>query len=224
MTAKEIDHCIEQCLKSSGKDLGRHPLGRYASYDYCFNYFQGYRDAGRTKEIASRANLEASCLQLGFYLASWGMLRASSHLLQRSARYYEPVIRLIANADPRFWTIDADSYAKENIQLLVRFSEQLRGVFDSPVTDTLVTKIMLGVFGNVPAFDRYFCAGMKMHTFSAKNLGRLAVFYTEHKTVIDRHHRQLKTLDFDTGRNSARHFTRAKIIDMIGIIVGGIVV
>ena len=26
------------------KDEGHHPLARYASFDYCFNYFQGFKD------------------------------------------------------------------------------------------------------------------------------------------------------------------------------------
>jgi hypothetical protein len=39
-----------------------------------------------------RRNLHMFCLQLGFYLASWGMLRGSSTLLCKSTRHYEPVI------------------------------------------------------------------------------------------------------------------------------------
>lgn len=36
--------------------------------------------------------MEVSCLHLGFYLASWGMLRGSSDLLQRSARHLVPLM------------------------------------------------------------------------------------------------------------------------------------
>lgn len=56
----------------------RKPELRYASYDYCFNYFQSFYNNGTVVELASEANLQMSCLQLGFYLASWGMLRGSS--------------------------------------------------------------------------------------------------------------------------------------------------
>lgn len=40
-------------------------------------------------------NIQLSCLYLGFYLASWGMLRASSVLLQRSVKHDVPVIDMI---------------------------------------------------------------------------------------------------------------------------------
>ena len=61
---------------------GRKATDRYSSFDYCFNYFQKYREEGAIAKISSASNLELSCLQLCFYLASWGMLRASSVLLQ----------------------------------------------------------------------------------------------------------------------------------------------
>ena len=51
---------------------------RDASYDFCFLYFQTHRG------ILGGKNLECSCMHLWSYLASWGMLRGSSELLQRS--------------------------------------------------------------------------------------------------------------------------------------------
>ena len=42
------------------------PNDRYTSFDYCYNYFKTTKDL--TKDF------EKSCLMLGFYLASWGML------------------------------------------------------------------------------------------------------------------------------------------------------
>jgi hypothetical protein len=64
---------------------------RYASFDYCYNYFYSFYSAGKINSIADENNIEMSCLQLGFYLASWGMLRASSIRLQRSINYYSPL-------------------------------------------------------------------------------------------------------------------------------------
>src|ERR1700730_13232190 len=70
---------------------GRKPNERYASFDYCFNYFQSFREAGDVPALVSPANVQLSCVQLGFYLASWGMLRGSAELLQKSARSLIPV-------------------------------------------------------------------------------------------------------------------------------------
>ncbi len=63
----------------------RSPEGRYASFDYCFNYFQDARERDELHGLADGNGLLLSCLQLGFYLASWGMMRGSSRLLQKSA-------------------------------------------------------------------------------------------------------------------------------------------
>lgn len=50
----------------------RQPTARYASFDYCFNYFQFHREQGRLEDLLEGEALQLSCLHLGFYLASWG--------------------------------------------------------------------------------------------------------------------------------------------------------
>jgi hypothetical protein len=44
----------------------RAPGARYASFDYCFNYFQDAHEAGETARLADEDRLLLSCLQLGF--------------------------------------------------------------------------------------------------------------------------------------------------------------
>src|ERR1700733_4094512 len=78
----------------------REPTARYASFDYCYNYFQMYREQADVSAVAATANIELSCLHLGFYLASWGMLRGSTDLLKRSIKHLEPVVAAIAEAPP----------------------------------------------------------------------------------------------------------------------------
>lgn len=58
----------------------REPRARYTSFDYCFNYFQSHREQGKLPDLLRGEALQLSCLHLGFYLASWGMLRGSSEL------------------------------------------------------------------------------------------------------------------------------------------------
>ena len=82
-----LDENIAKYLDGATGSGGRKPDARYASFDYCFNYFQAFREAGNVGAIAEPENRELSCLHLGFYLASWGMLRGSAELLQKSARH-----------------------------------------------------------------------------------------------------------------------------------------
>jgi hypothetical protein len=210
---------IEGNLAAFTRD--RRPDARYASFDYCYNYFQSFRDQGRAADLAAPENMQVSCLQLGFYLASWGMFRGSSTLLRKSARHYEPLIEVIAAAPAEAWDLDADSYTADTWPVVRQLDQQIREAFGhrKGVTSTLATKVMLGVFGNVPAFDAYFRAGFRAATFGPKAFGRLGTFYAEYTDTIERH--RIPALDFHTGEQTLRQYSRAKIIDMIFFIEGG---
>lgn len=224
----DIDANLRSYLDGNSTSDGRMANDRYASFDYCFNYFQSFRDSKNIPLLASPANMQLSCLQLGFYLASWGMYRASTELLQRSARYLIPVIKVIANSEELRvengktpWDVDVNCYTEINILLLLLTAEKIRVVLPD-ATDTLVTKIMLGVFGNVPAFDDNFKYGCKVAriraTLGEKSLKEIGGFYRRNAASIDRY--QVPTLDFLTGQQTGRTYTRAKVIDMALFIEG----
>jgi hypothetical protein len=195
----------------------RQPNERYASFDYCFNHFQSFRESGDASALASPANLQLSSLQLGFYLASWGMLRGSAELLQKSAKYLVPVIEVISCTKPSLWEIDADSYNESSIQHILELAAKIRSAYPA-MSDSLVTKIMLGVFGNVPAFDTNFKRGFGVSTFGPKALRKVALFCRDNAEMIDAH--RVNTLGFISGRETQRTYTRAKVIDMAFFIEG----
>ena len=206
------------------KTPGRGPRDRYASFDYCFNYFQSFREAGATEALAASEHVQTSCLQLGFYLASWGMLRASSFLLQHSLAVYEPVVRAISGMDRAVWEIDAHCYTDANLSILLGSSKAIRDALGSGnrPSDALVTKVMLGVFGNVPAFDSFVRKALGellgVRSFGRRSLRALAGFYEIHREVIERH--RVPTLAFATGQDTSRRYTRAKVMDMALFIEG----
>lgn len=222
-TTIDIRRNVQAYMESEdGRGTGRQPDDRFASFDYCFNYFQSFRAQNRLAEICSTENLEKSCLQIGFYLASWGMLRGSTFLLNKSARFYEQLLRTIVELDTRLWDVDVDSYSPANIALLLESGEAIRKALGTTrwASDTLVTKIMLGIFGNTPAFDSLFGDGLGLRTFSRRSLDRVAEFYQCHKPVIDEYAASIRTLDFVTGTDTTRLYTKAKIIDMVGFMEG----
>jgi hypothetical protein len=212
--------------KNVGTYLGElNPLARYASFDYCFNYFQFHREEDRLKDLLHGEALQLSCLHLGFYLASWGMLRASAKLSKRSMRAFIPVVEAIASAPTMLWTLDVDGYDDDAIGQILGFGSDLRTSLPQPASDILVTKIMLGTMGCVPAFDTYFTAGFRSATpgnervtFRQSDLRRISNFYQANAEVIDRH--RIPTLDFATMQQTNRHYTRAKVLDMIFFIEG----
>jgi len=218
----DIEGNILKYIHGNSSSRGIGPNERYASFDYCFNYFQGFKESGTVYQIVSHENLQQSCLQLGFYLASWGMLRGSAVLLTKSMKIYEPVLKCIVDANPVIWEIDANSYTDENIEALVKFERQLNmtlRIDGSHPSTILTTKIMLGVFGNVPAFDTYFKKGLGVSTFGKKSLRHVQTFYNDHQELIEKY--RIPTLEFSSGKPSTRMYTRAKVIDMVFFVEGG---
>jgi hypothetical protein len=206
-TITKIETDIEKYLSN------RTPNGRYASFDYCFNYFQSFHEQNRVARLADSENMELSCLHLGFYLASWGMYRGSTKLLQHSVKHLAPVIQFIARAPIELWTIDCNCYSDVVIEQLMKTRKAMLLEIDSDMSDILVTKIMLGVFGNVPAFDANFKRGFSSTRFGPKALRKIGTFYKANEQSIER--KRVMTLDFGSGDVTSRAYTRAKVIDML---------
>ena len=205
----------------------RKPSDRCTSFDYCYNYFQSFRENNDLGKLSEPSQIQVSCLQLAFYLASWGMLRGRSFLLEKSVKFYAPMINKIVDFNKTIWEIDADCYTDTNIEIILDCRNMIRETIrkgDRGPTDTLVTKIMLGVFGNVPAFDTFFIRGFKKCGFGAGSLNKKSLkwirdFYQSNKDAIDEF--DIATLDFASGKGTSRKYTKAKLIDMIGHIEGG---
>lgn len=190
----------------------RLPEARYASFDYCYNHFQQAREAKQITRLADQDHLMLSCLQLGFYLASWGMMRGSGDLLYRSVRDLVPVVEKIAAEPADVWNLSAGNLATDADAVLA-LSHRIRTSFTIPASDVLVTKTILGVFGCVPAFDRYFRLGFGCSTLCKDALVRIGRYYTDNQVAIDAH--DIRTLDFDTGLDTERRYPTYKIIDMV---------
>lgn len=211
---------LGQIQTNLGTYLGdRKDTSRYSSFDYCFNHFQLHRERGRLEELLQGKTLQLSCLHLGFYLASWGMLRGSTELLQRSVKTFVPVIKVLVSAPPILWTLDTDAYTEDSIRTLLSFASTLRAALHKGASDILVTKVLLGTMGCVPAFDSRFKAGFGVSRFGPKALRKIAAFDREHAAAIEGGREC--TLDFDSGSPTNRRYSRAKVIDMIFFIEGG---
>lgn len=214
----DIDQCIEEFL--SYHDVN----SRYASFDFCYNYFQ-------TNKGQLSADMEKSCFVLWGYLASWGMLRGSSELLQRSPHALEVLIKYFDNiSDNVIWNIDVPDYAQHYDDIISVYN-QIDTILcellsrNKGVSIILVTKIMLGVFGVVPAFDTYFTQtfnlefknGKEYHSSFNKvdknSLTCIYQFYLSNKEYFD--NKVVYVISFD-GVVTKWKYKIAKLIDMYG--------
>ena len=197
--------------------------GRERSWDFCFNYFQDQPEPTR--------DLELSCLQLGYYLASWGMLRGSSYLLQKTnSSHYAKTIAVIQAANPRLRGVDADRYHQSEVRalLLETYSDLYKALLPTGREGaTLVSKVMMGVWGVLPSFDTFLIKSFRalgetpaeraaFNQPSDRSLALLGEFYQAHAAEIDELTQRFTTVDFSTGQPTHRQLTRAKIIDMFG--------
>ncbi len=186
---------------------------RYTSFDYCYNYFYNFYKNDKINEIWNNENLEQSCLQLWFYLASRGMMRGSSFLLQNSLKVFKKLILSISKLNKEYREIDLDNYNEGGIEKLLSLKNIIVESFweDKP-TDTLATKIMLWIFANIPAFDRYFKKWMKVSRVNKDNLLKIYSFYNKNKSAIDLIN--VKTIDFISWEETSVLYKKAKLIDM----------
>lgn len=211
---------VDLIIKSSTNfysDLKKDENGRYRSWEHCYFHFINTR---RKKE----ADLDYLSLQLAFYLASWGMYRGSSFLLQKDYTVHIPVVRELLK--PEYNSLAgiecSELKSERNQQLLLDINEFLTNYYDkirhevkeqelkNQLSFTLITKILMGTLGCVPAYDRYFISGIRnqevatgnynirsvlqLVDFYENNADRLELF-RNNMTVYDLPYPQMKMLD-----------------------------
>lgn len=160
---------------------------RYRSWEHCYRFFRAPR-----KDI--RSELDVAALQLGFYLASWGMYRGSSFLLQRDYTVHKRTIEALTSE--RFaglWELEigADPTDEKYTDLILQTASAVRSSYEQfgNATDVLVTKVLLGTLGCLPACDRLFIEGFKRtgHSYSKVNarfVGRMVGFCTQYAAEL----------------------------------------
>lgn len=196
------------------------------SWDFCFNHFSATDDP--------TVEMEKSCLQLGYYLASWGMLRGSSWLFKNAhPRHYIATVETIAQHSPAVRGLDLPDYtdAQARAALVSAYSDIKDALLpDGNEHATAVTKVMLGVWGNIPAYDTYLRAGLRsivdpaeraaFNTVNDRSLELLSRIYRANQEAIDQLATSRDTVPFSEHAAPSRPYTRAKVLDAAGFALG----
>ncbi|MGI6067627.1 hypothetical protein [Absicoccus porci] len=191
---------VDLIIKSSMEfynDLKADENGRYRSWEHCYSHFIKARGS---KEM----DYDYLSLQLAFYLASWGMYRGSSFLLQKDYKVHIPVVKeLLSEKYDVLVGIECTDFRKEsNQQLLKDINSFLGQYYDkirrevkeqelkNQLSFTLITKILMGTLGCVPAYDRYFIAGIKNQkvatgNYNLKSIMQLVDFYEKNSARLE---------------------------------------
>jgi hypothetical protein len=205
-----LKHITEKFLLGITQD----EFHRYTSWDNCFKAFS----------ISKQTEIQV--LELAFYLASWGMYRGSSGLLQKNYLIHKGAVDTVfLKTNQKLKCNQTTEVKKESIQAILEVKYQLAKHYSSfyftkgiekpkPIspTDTLLSKIILGTLGCVPAYDRYFIDGLKEmkmeHTcFNESSLTELFYYIEENEKEIVQVQKYIKT-------KINRHYPLMKILDM----------
>lgn len=164
------------------------------SWEYCHSAFLKIKNKyNDPKTDMSDEEKDFLCLCLGWYLASWGMLR-NSFLNKYSHKIHWNVIDVIY--DERWddlWDVDYRTLTADQAKRIVTLSDELEEIYKSQhdfekddyrLTDTLKTKILLGTIACVPAYDQFFvCAirhSLEQSKLSEKSILKIKKVYTNY--------------------------------------------
>lgn len=156
---------------------------RFLSWEHCYEYFYNNKNI---------VDYDKAALMLFSYLASWGMLR-KSFLMDYDYKIHIDLIKILVSEYSDLWNSDKNSWnmvqqaAKKINDYYKKFHD------DKEISETLQTKILLGIFGCTPAYDRYFKDGISKYNESEntkliKNFGensyiQLWNFYIKQKKI-----------------------------------------
>ena len=199
-------------------DARRDENGRSRSWEHCYRVF---RDA-RTDPSSDYDYLS---LHLAFYLASWGMYRGSCFLLQKDYKVHTPTVEEILKPeyDCLFGLACTDLRNSDVRAQLKKLSDYISNYFHpirekvlgheatTPVSPVLITKILLGTLGCVPAYDTFFgigaeYLGLEEKSYNKNSLLELADIYEEHNDRLEEARRGMRTEDLI--------YPQMKVLDM----------
>ena len=145
ISADEIIYNIKKYHSSMNADYTR-----YNSWILCFNAFKDNRHNPEKEEYL--------CLHLACFLASWGMLRNSA-LMNYDYLVHKQLVKEIRNSKyDKLYSQD-----ELDIDLVFELSDKIKECYPKSFSnsnsgkpsDTFITKIIMGIFGCVPAYTHF---------------------------------------------------------------------
>ena len=209
------------------KELQEHTASRYRSWEYCYTQFY------EARKNPERANVDNLSLHLAFYLASWGMYRGSSFLLQYNYTIHTSVVKEILKSEySTLFGLECKELNNEQTSsLLKKLNSEISTIYNpfrlelketevtQDISNILVSKVLLGTLGCVPAYDRFFVDAVKKNKVTTGNyniasLQKLIKFYEEHQEKLENLRSEfLIKYEFD-GEEKTLDYPQMKLLDI----------
>lgn len=211
---------VTSALSKYYEDTTNSSNSRYLSWEHCYNVFLN----AKSEPTLTEEHIDYLSLHLAFYLASWGMLRGSSFLLQKDYKVHTEVVRELYKPEyNNLWDLKcSDLKNSENMdnlfKLIVRlqriYDEQRRGVKEvsTDISNILVTKVLLGTMGCLPAYDEYFKRGVGVYNVATQQLGKSSVmnlvdYYTDNEDAFE-------CIRIQISESRGCNYSQMKLLDM----------
>ena len=187
---------------------------RYKSWNICHQSFN------------ASTQTETHTLELAFYLASWGMYRGSSGLLHKNHLIHKGAVDILFSNEGQALKCNAkNEVIRTNITDILNLKNKLAKHYSKitftrgaekpkPIspTDTLISKILLGTLGCVPAYDRYFIDGLKERNINNTNFNCTSL--NELFDFIDKNKEEIQDVQKLILAKTKEHYPIMKILDM----------
>lgn len=198
------------------------PNHAHRSWEHCFKSFQLARtncDCTNTKDRL--------CLDLAFYLASWGMYRGSSFLVKKDYMVHQGVIDCIFKEEYEdLWSIPIEKIDKTVCDKIMILRDEIENEYNivrnrtnGVISDVLITKVLMGTMGCVPAYDRYFIEGLKkcnirpLH-LSTKSLAAIVSTFYPYRDQLRKFKEPIYFDEKEEWQDDNHYYPDMKLIDM----------
>ena len=193
---------FDSIMQQIAADFNADPHHRLRSWDHAHEYWQIY--------VADEVpNSDHAALNLAFYLASFGMYRASGDLFERDYKVLVPAAEFLRKKNRTAWNDclfsqkPTTELASELKDLSIELSEQLTPGLIRPgkpkekinPSDTLLSKILLVTLDCMPAIDDQVKAALRailgrnylsVDCFAAQRLIPIIELARENRLLIER--------------------------------------
>ena len=202
-------------------DVKKEVNGRYKSWEHCYQLFYDVIKNNKKKDNDYLA------LNLAFYLASWGMYRGSTFLLQKDYKIHCAAVDIIVKKEYKDLLEIKCKDLIDKTELLFSLVNELEKYYDdirnqvarnkrkveskASLSKTLLTKVLMGTLGCVPAYDRYLLTGLKTtgiapQIFNEKSIKKICQFYIDNESDLEKVRKNLKI--------GSIKYPQMKLIDM----------
>lgn len=196
---------FEEEVREYYNEITSNPNHRFLSWEHCYEYFYVNKE---------KIDYDKAALMLFCYLSSWGMLRAS-FLMDYDYKIHTDMIKTLVYEYKDLWNNEKPSWEqvfKADNYINEYYKETRKTKIETSIV--LRSKILLGIFGCLPAYDRFFKDGISC--FNLINSGEkiLKTFGQNSYQILWNFYEKQQNIQLFLKNDSKIKYPPMKLVDM----------